>query len=209
MDWQSLEEHFGSCFSEEGRPAINTRLMISLHYLKYANNLSDEETVLLWVENPYWQYFGGMIYFGHSLPIHPSSMSRWKTRIGEKGAEALLKQTIDNALKLKLVKPEQLSRINVDTTVSQNNTAFPTDARLYNRAIQLLVKESRRDNLTLRRTYIHVSKRTLIQSQRYAHARQMKRAAKQVKKLRTMLGNLIRDIERKTSGKLSPYMLIV
>ncbi|MEG2809382.1 MAG: IS5/IS1182 family transposase, partial [Akkermansia sp.] len=54
----------------------------------------------------------------------------------------------DNALKLKLVKPEQLSRINVDTTVSQNNTAFPTDARLYNRAIQLLVKDSRRDNLT-------------------------------------------------------------
>ncbi|MEG2809381.1 MAG: transposase [Akkermansia sp.] len=31
---------------------------------------------------------------------------------------------------------------------------------------------------------MHVSKRTLIQSQRYAHARQMKRAAKQVKKLK-------------------------
>lgn len=73
MNWESLEEYFGACFCKEGRPAINTRLMGSLHYLKYANNLSDEETVAFWVENPYWQYFGGMIYFQHSLPFIPAA----------------------------------------------------------------------------------------------------------------------------------------
>lgn len=81
-------------------------------------------------------------------------MSRWRRRIGEKGAGVLLRETSDNALKIKLVKPEQLTRINVDTTVSQNNTAFPTDARLYKRAIDLLVKEAKLDHIVLRRTTV-------------------------------------------------------
>ncbi len=197
MDWQGLEEHFGTCFCDAGRPAINTRLMISLHYLKYANNLSDEETVALWVENPYWQYFGGMVYFEHKLPIHPSSMCRWRKRIGEYGAEKLLKQTIEQAVKSKLVKPSQLTKINVDTTVSLSNIAFPTDARLYKRAIDLLRKIAKKENIALRQSYVRVSQEALIKSQRYSHACQMKRAGKQVKRLHGMLGCLIRDIKRK------------
>ena len=70
-----------------------------------------------WVESPYWQYFSGMKYFEHKLPIHPSSMTRWRQRIGEQGAEELLKQTIDAGLKLKAIKTIQLKRVNVDTTV--------------------------------------------------------------------------------------------
>ncbi len=206
MDWQGLEEHFGSCFCDEGRPAINTRLMVSLHYLKYANNLSNEETVVLWVENPYWQYFSGMVYFEHKLPIHPSSMSRWRKRIGEHGAEQLLKQTIEQAVESKLVKPSQLTKVNVDTTVSLSNIAFPTDARLYKKAIDLLVKTAKREHIALRQSYQRVSKEALIASRRYAHARQMKRAGKQVKSLRTMLGRLIRDIQRKVINGVSNRM---
>jgi IS5 family transposase len=53
------------------------------------------------VENPYWQFLSGMQCIEHKMPIHPSSMSRWQKRVGEAGAEQLLKQTIEAGLKLK------------------------------------------------------------------------------------------------------------
>ena len=86
--WKILEEIFGASFCADNcRPAISTRLMVALHYLKYSCNLSDKEVVSDWVENPYWQYLSGMKFFKYNLPIHPSSMTRWRKRIGEAGAE--------------------------------------------------------------------------------------------------------------------------
>ena len=37
--------------------------MVSLHYLKYTHDLSDEAVLRGWVENPYWQYLSGMEFF--------------------------------------------------------------------------------------------------------------------------------------------------
>jgi len=150
-----------------------------------------------WVENPYWQYFSGMRYFEHKLPIHPSSMTRWRKRIGETGAEGLLKETIEAGLKLKAVKPSQLMRVNVDTTVQEKEIRFPTDARLYERARERLAKAARERGIDLRQNYNRKAKKLLLQQSRYAHAKQMKRARKCTKSLKTILGRVMRDIERK------------
>lgn len=198
IDWDRLDELFGATYSpDQGRPAISTRLMVSLQYLKYTHNLSDEDVLYGWVENPYWQYLGGMKFFQHSLPIDPSSMTRWRTRIGEAGAEELLKETIEAGLKLKAVKPSQLVRINVDTTVQEKNIRFPTDARLYDRVRERLVKAAQKRGIVLRQNYNRKSKHLVKQQGRYAHARQMKRAQGCTRKLKTFLGRVIRDIERK------------
>ena len=170
--------------------------MVALHYLKYTHNLSDDDVVAGWVENPYWQYFSGMKWFEHKIPIHPSSMCRWRKRIGEAGAEQLLKTTIEAGLKLKAVKPFMLKRVNVDTTVQEKEIRFPTDGRLYDRARQRLVDASKQRGIKLRQNYNRKSPQLLAQQSRYAHARQMKRAKKCTRKLRTYLGRVIRDIER-------------
>ena len=198
VDWERLDETFGESFCpEKGRPAISTRLMVALHYFKYTFDLSDEEVIQGWIENPYWQYFSGMKYFEHKMPIHPSSMTRWRKRIGDVGAEELLKQTIEAGLKLKAVKATQLKRVNVDTTVQEKDIRFPTDARLYDRARERLVKEAKKRDIDLRQNYNRLSKNLVYKQNRYAHARQMKRAKSCTKKLRTYLGRVIRDIERK------------
>ena len=198
VDWDRLDEAFGSSYCpDNGRPAISTRLMVALHYLKYTHNLSDDDVVAGWVENPYWQFFSGMKWFEHKMPIHPSSMSRWRKRIGDSGAEELLKQTIEAGLKLKAVKPHQLKRINVDTTVQEKEIRFPTDARLYDRARQRLVVEAKKRDISLRQNYNRLSRQQLAQQSRYAHAKQNKRARKCTRKLKTYLGRVIRDIERK------------
>jgi IS5 family transposase len=198
VDWTGLDELFGSTYCpDNGRPGVSTRLMVSLHYLKYTYNLSDEDVVCGWVENPYWQYFSGMKYFEHEPPIDPSSMTRWRKRIGESGAEKLLEETIAAGLKLKAVKPHQLKRVNVDTTVQEKEIRFPTDARLYDRARQRLVDAAKERCIHLRQNYSRNAKHLLAQQSRYVHARQMKRAKRCNRKLRTYLGRVIRDIERK------------
>lgn len=200
VDWKRLEEIFGASFcADNGRPAISTRLMVALHYLKYSCNLSDEEVVSGWVENPYWQYLSGMKFFEHNLPIHPSSMTRWRKRIGEAGGEELLKETLEAGLRLKAVKTSQLKRVNVDTTVQEKDIRFPTDARLYDRARQRLVTEASRNGIVLRQNYNRNARELVCQQSRYAHARQMKRAQGCTRKLKTYLGRVIRDIQRKCS----------
>jgi len=198
VDWEALDEAFGQHFcAETGRPAIATRLMVSLHWLKYEHDLSDEEVVRMWVENPYWQYLSGMKWFEHSEPIDPTSMTRWRKRIGEAGAEQMLGETLKAGLKVGAVKPRQLKRVNVDTTVQQKHVRHPTDARLYERARERLVKEARKLGIKLRRSYARVGKRALLMQSRYAHARQMKRARGETRKLRTWLGRTVRELERK------------
>jgi IS5 family transposase len=54
--------------------------------------------------------------------------------------------------------------------------------------------------VALRQSYTRVGKFALIQHQRYAHAKQFKRANRMLKKLRTYLGRVIRDITRKIDG---------
>lgn len=199
IDWSNFDEQFGVSYSSEtGRPGISTRLMVSLHYLKYTHDLSDEAVLRQWVENPYWQYLSGMGYFEHEMPINPSTMSRWRRRIQEAGVEELLKETIQAGLRLQIIKPSELKRVNVDTTVQEKEVRFPTDARLYDRMRQRLVKAAKQEGVRLRQSYVRVGKRLLTQQSRYVSARQFRRARRCTTKLRTILGRVTRDIERKS-----------
>ncbi len=198
VNWERLDKLFGKTFCpEKGRPGHSTRLMVALHYLKYTDNLSDERVLNVWVDTPCWQHFSGMKWLAHELPIHPSSMTRWRKRIGEAGAEQLLRETIQAGLRLKIVKNSQLKRVNMDTTVQEKEVRYPTDARLYDRARARLVKAARQRDIPIRQSYVRKAKELVIRQGRYAHARQMKRAAKCTRQLKTYLGRVIRDIERK------------
>ena len=200
MDWQSFEQTLGGTYHpSQGAPGISTRLMVALHYLKYQHDLSDEDVVALWVENPYWQHFSGMRHFQHRMPIDPSSMTRWRKRLGDAGAEQMLRATIEAGMKMGVIRPAELKRVNVDTTVETKAIRFPTDARLYQRMRERLVKAARAEGLTIKQSYEHVGRRLLMQSSRYAHARQRKRARACTRKLKTQLGRVIREIQRQTA----------
>ena len=186
VKWQQFDEAFGASYSDMGRPGISTGLMVALHYLKYQHDLSDEAVVAQWLENPYWQYVSGMKYFEHELPLDPSSMTNWRKRIGEQGAQRLLQETIEAGLRLKVIKPSHLERVNVDTTVQEKHIRFPTDARLYDRLRERLVSQAEKEPIQLRQSYKRVGKQLLFQQSRYAHAKQYKRAAACTRKLKTL-----------------------
>src|ERR1039457_7698471 len=195
LDWQRFDELFAPTFHPaNGRPGLPTRLMVGLQYLKYAYDLSDEAVLAGWLENPYWQYFCGGVYFEHEVPLDSSSLTHWRKRIAAAGAEELLAETPRCGLDLKLAKPTSLRRINVDTTVQPKHIRHPTDARLYDRARERLVKAARQDGVTLRQNYNRVAKRALRRQSGYARAQQFARARRETKKLKTMLGRVVRDI---------------
>jgi len=198
IDWAAFHKEFGSLYVEKmGRPALPIRLLVGLHYLKHAFNVSDEDVVVQFVENPYWQYFCGFEYFQHRLPLDPTTLVKWRKRIGPKGMEKLLAETLDTAKRAGQLTEQHLERVNVDTTVQEKAIAFPTDARLYFKARRILVRLAKRRKIELRQSYERVGKRAFIKQNRYSHARQMQRARRELKRLRTQLGCVIRDIKRK------------
>jgi IS5 family transposase len=197
IDWSVFEKEFGKLYAvKKGRPGIPIRLLVGLSYLGHAYGLSDESVVAQWVENPYWQYFCGEIYFQHQLPIDPSSMSRWRKRIGEKGSELILAETLKAGLRSGAVKESSLKRVNVDTTVQPKAVRYPTDSRSYNRCRERLVRLAQKYGINLRQSYSRLGPYALRKASSYAHARQFKRAKKEVRRLKIYLGRVYRDILR-------------
>ena len=201
VDWGFLEGRFGEVYTDDpGHPPLPTRLMAGLAILKHTYDQSDEVLCERWVENPYYQYFCGEEFFQHRLVFDRSSLTRWRNRMGEERLQALLQESLAVATRTEAIKPSELSRVIVDTTVQPKNVMFPTDAKLLNRAREKLVRLAKLSGVELRQSYARVGKFALIQHQRYAHAKQFKRANRMLKKLRTYLGRVIRDIGRKIAG---------
>ena len=201
IDWHACEQRFEGLYAAGvGRPGHPIRLMVGLQLLKHTCNLSDEQLVATWVENPYWQYLCGAQYFCHDLPIDPSLMTGFRQRIGQDGGEFILSLTVRVGIATQTVAKASLEVVNVDTTVQDKAVAFPTDARLLNKARLALVRLAKRTGVVLRQSYQRVGNAAFVRSQRYSHARQYNRAQAQTKKLRTYLGRVIRDIERKTAS---------
>src|SRR5215203_483589 len=174
VDWARFEAELGPLYAEDvGRPGLPTRLMVGLHYLKYLFDESDESVVEKFVENPYWQHFCGRLYFEHELPCHPTSLVKWRRRLGASGVEKLLTETLSTAKREGALREREIKRVNVDTTVQEKAVAFPTDARLYHKARCVLVREAKRVGLELRQSYRRVGKRALQKQGRYAHAQQL------------------------------------
>ncbi len=202
IDWSYFEKKFGAYYVEKkGRPGKPIRLMVGLHYLKQAFDESDESVLYGFLENPYWQYFCGYEHFQKDLPIDPSSLTRFRKRLGAEGIEHLLKELLSTAKRTGQLKKSHLNKVNVDTTVQEKAVTFPTDARLYFKMRTLLVKAAQERGILLRQSYSKTAKKALSRQSGYARARQFKRARKMTRQLKTYLGRVQRDIERKAAHK--------
>ena len=197
IDWEFFEREWSGFFpSTTGRPATSPRLVAGLLYLQHAFRLSDEAVVARWVENPYHQHFTGETFFQHRAPIDPSSLTRWRKRIGEEGVEWLLTKTIEAGRASGAVAERSLDEVAVDTTVMEKNIAHPTDSRLYERARAQLVDLAREAGVELRQSYARLAPRLAAQVGRYAHAKQFKRMRKALRTLKGYTGRVLRNLRR-------------
>jgi IS5 family transposase len=189
--------------SNAGRPRLPIRLMASLLYLKHSFDLSDEELVTRWSENVSWQFFSGREYYEPRPPCDATQVVRFRRAIGEDGLEQLLKATIECAVEIKAIKPAELERVIVDSTVQEKAIAHPVDSRLLEIARHKVVSAARRAGIVLKQTYAREGKELRRKAGGYAHAKQFKRLARTVKRQRTILGVVMREVQRKLDALTS------
>ena len=197
IPWGCLESDLDRSFSYgPGQPPLPIRLIICLLIISHMYNISDEQVVLRWVENPYWQYLCGYDYFQIKAPCHPSSLTRWRQRLGQEGLNKILSMTIALAVKKKVVSTKELEKVICDTTVMEKNIRFPTDSSLLNKAREKLISIAKKTGIKLRQTYQRLGPAIKRKVDGYAHAKQFKRLSRGVKTLKNYLGRVVRDVER-------------
>jgi len=192
IPWDYFEKELSVLYSHRGKPAKPIRLMVGLSILKHLENLSDDVLIERWVQNPYYQTFCGEIHFQWKLPCDPSDLTYFRKRIGNEGFEKILAVSI--GLHGESAKEKA---IHVDTTVQEKNVTFPTDDKLYLKIIRRCLKLAKREDISLRRSYqkeIKVRKEAL----RFrSHPSNRNKAHKAVKRLKTIAGTLLRELQRK------------
>ena len=191
IDWDSLNNDFKDYYKNFGRPSVPLRRMIGLTLLKYMYNLSDESVVERWMENPYWQYFTGEVYFQTEKPFDPSEFVHFRKRIGEKGAERLLKLSVDL-----FGKEAKEKEVLIDTTVQEKNITFPTDTKLHKKIIDKCNTIAETEDIILRQSYKRIIKQLMIDQRFRNHPKRKKKANAAARKIKTIAGRLVRDLER-------------
>lgn len=192
INWALFEEAFMPLYSpDKGRPAKPIRLMVGLLILKHLRSISDESMVEQWSENVYYQYFCGEDAFVSARPCEASELVHFRNRIGEKGIELIFQESIRvNG------RDSQDDEVQIDTTVQEKNITFPTDAKLHKKIIDKCHKIADEYNISLRQSYKRTLK-SLRRDQRFrAHPKTRSKAQKADRKIRTIAGRLVRELER-------------
>ena len=191
IDWHYFEEEFSLLYSKRGRPSMPVRLMVGCLILKRIYNLGDETLAEAWVMNPYMQYFCGMTYFEYKFPCDPSDFVHFRKRIGEKGVEKIFVYSV--SIHGNSSKEQQVLS---DTTVQENNTTFPTDAKLAKKIIDKCNAIAKKTRVPQRQNYKRISKQLLRDTYNRNHPKRRKKAKKADKKLKTIANRLIRELKR-------------
>lgn len=195
IDWDYFEQELSEFYSPHGRPSMPIRLMVGCLLLKRLYNLGDETLAQAWVMNPYMQYFCGGTHFEHKFPFDPSDFVHFRKRIGEKGVEKIFRYSV-----LIHGKKAQEKQVLSDTTVQENNTTFPTDAKLAKSIIDKCNAIAQQLGLKQRQTYTRVSKQLVRDTFNPKHPKRAVKAKKAGRKLKTIAGRLIRELERELNA---------
>ncbi|MBI1767234.1 MAG: IS5 family transposase [Bacteroidetes bacterium] len=197
IKWDIFEDAFTPLYSEEGSPGKPIRLMVSLLMLKHVRNLSDESVVEQWFENIYYQYFSGEKTYACGVPCEASELVHFRNRIGAAGVELILKESIRvNG------KDGGDQEATTDTTVQEKNITYPTDNKLHRKIIKKCVGLALKEGIELRQSYTRTVKKLLMEQRFRHHPKNKGRARKADRKIKTIAGRLVRELERKLMPSL-------
>lgn len=203
IDWDFIESKLSGYFKESivGHPPLPIRLVAGLLILKEVRKLSDEVIVSAWLENPYFQYFTGEQYFQTKFPCDPTSLVRWRARIGSEGMEVILQASLIVGFRVGQLNEQSCAEVIVDSTVMNKAIKFPTDSNLINKIRMRMVEESREEGIKLRQNYNRLAIDLMRKISGYGHARQYKRMQNALKKLKNYTGRVYRDMLRHYATK--------
>ena len=194
IDWQYFENEYRSYYSEKGAPSVPIRTMVGSLILKHLYNLGDERLPDHWVCNVYFQYFCGGVFFEYEFPFNPSDFSHFRNRVGEDGIAKIFAYSVHlHGAEV----PEQAKFVLSDTTVQENNTTFPTDAKLCKKVIDKCNKIAEKNGIKQRQKYKKESKQLVRDTYNGQHPKRAKQSKKARIRLKTIANKLLRELDRK------------
>lgn len=194
IDWSYFEKEFTPYYSEKGAPSVPIRLMVGCLMLKHIFNLGDDRIPEVWVRDAYFQHFCGGVFFEHKFPFDPSDFVHFRNRVGKEGIEKIFAFTVN--LHGKEVPGRSKFSLS-DTTVQENNTTFPTDAKLCKKVIDKCNKIAEKEGIPQRQRYTRESKQLLRNTYNSKHPKRAKKARRSMKRLKTIANRQMRELERK------------
>jgi len=194
IDWEYFENEFKPYYSDKGAPSVPIRTMVGCLMLKHLYNLGDEKIPEYWVRDVYFQYFCGGVFFAHDFPFNPSDFVHFRKRVGETGIAKIFACSVQ--LHGREVA-QQAKFVLSDTTVQENNTTFPTDAKLCKKVIDKCNKIADKKGIKLRQKFIKESKQLLRDTYNGTHPKRVKAAGKAKKRLKTIANKMLRELDRK------------
>ena len=201
IDWKYFEKEFSPLYSKTGNPSHPIRFMVGCLLLKNLYNLGDETLASAWIMNPYMQYFCGRVFFEHQFPCDPSNFVHFRKRIGEKGIEKIFSYSV----RMHDAKARTSNFVLSDTTVQENNTTFPTDAKLCKKVIDYCNKIAENEGIKQRQRYTKVSKQLVRNTYNGKHPKRAKLAGKSQRQLKTIAMRLIRELERNFTAEQQEF----
>ena len=198
IDWSYFEKEFSPCYSDKGSPSVPIRLMVGCLLLKHLYNLSDERLPEYWERDVYFQYFCGGVFFEHKFPFDPSDFVHFRNRVGQSGIEKIF------AYSVKLhgsEVPKQSKLVLSDTTVQENDTTFPTDAKLCKKVIDKCNAIAKKEGIKQRQNYKRKSKQLVRAAYNGTHPKRAKAAKKAKQHLKTIANRLLRELERQMNAE--------
>ncbi len=201
FNWTKVDEICSAKFCKDnGRAGLPSRLVVGLLLLKQMNDLSDEEVCAKFIENPYFQYFCGNKYFEHKIGLTSESLTNWRKRLGAEVFQQILVETIALGLTEEVISPKELSEVISDTTVQEKNITYPTDGKLLCKALEQVVELGLSCGVKFRQTYKRTAPKLKNKAARLSHGRKPAQAQREIKRLRTLLGRVVRESERQING---------
>ena len=201
IDWNYFEKEFSPLYSKVGNPSHPIRFMVGCLLLKHLYNLGDETLEKAWIMNPYMQYFCGRGFFEHEFPCDPSNFVHFRKRIGEKGIEKIFAYSV----RMHDAKTNTSNFVLSDTTVQENNTSFPTDAKLCKKVIDYCNKIAGNEGIKQRQRYTKVSKQMVRNTYNGKHPKRAKAARKSQRQLKTIAMRLIRELQRNFNAEQQEF----
>lgn len=177
IDWERLSEALEPHYSKIGRHGKPVRLMAGIHILKHMHNMSDEDVVRRLTGDVYWMAFCGIDEPFTSedwQPLNPTSMTKFRNRIGVAGVQKIERIVLDHLLAEKRISPKSEF---ADTTAMEKNVAYPTDTNLLDKGRKRLIEGFKKlkelgRKIKIGRTFTRKARKALLEIAKLGQGRQ-------------------------------------
>ena len=157
IPWQRIIERLISFYDpHRGRWGASLRILVALLIVAKLRQLSDREVIQLVKENRYGQYFCNVPDAGLLSFLDSSTLSKFRTRLGEKGIAMIETEVFDRLRQAGVIDGDTSL---IDSTVLDSNLIYPNDVQLLYKAFGKMASWAHRHERPLWWEADHLKKR--------------------------------------------------